>query len=125
MKWDIFNKENFIINFIIKNWKNLSIDLFIILIGIPGLLYLLFLLPANVKEMLILHRDYFNGLDIFANNFIHEKLEHLVKNVLIYTSFISILYFSLLNNRKLFYKLLKINLLVIPFFCFINLDIYK
>jgi hypothetical protein len=101
-------------NFIVKNWKNRSIDLFIIFIGIPGLLYLLFLLPADIKEMLILHRDYFNGLDIFANNFVHKDFNHLESNLIFYGCLIFILYILLFNNRRLFYTLLVINLFIVP-----------
>jgi len=98
----------------IRDWKNRSINFFIIFIGIPGLLYLLFLLPANVKEMLILHRDYFNGLDIFANNFVHKDFNHLESNLIFYECLIFILYIILFNNRRLFYTLLVINLFIVP-----------
>jgi hypothetical protein len=110
MKANIINGKNLII----KDWKNRSIDLFIFFIGIPSFLYLLFLLPADVKEMLILHRDYFNGVDIFANNFVHEDFSHLESNLAAYIVFISILYIALFNNRRLFYILLMINLSIVP-----------
>jgi large-conductance mechanosensitive channel len=83
---------------------------------IPIVLFLLFLLPGNLKEILVLHRDYSSVYDIFTTNFIHEEFSHLAFNVMAYTIVIFLLYILLLtlNKKELFYKLLIINLSIVP-----------
>jgi len=99
--------------FISQNWKDLGI-----IFMIPIVLFLLFLLPSNLKEMLVLHRDYSNVYDVFTTNFIHDEFSHLALNVMAYTIVILLLYILLLtlNKKELFYKLLIANLSIIPIF---------
>ncbi|MEM5797508.1 MAG: hypothetical protein QXD72_00930 [Candidatus Aenigmatarchaeota archaeon] len=98
-------------NFISQNLKDL-----IMIFTIPLVLFLLFLLPSNLKEMLVLHKDYSNVYDIFTTNFIHDEFNHLAFNVTTYTVVILLLYVLLLtlNKKELFYKLFIVNLTIIP-----------
>jgi hypothetical protein len=103
--------KNVIKSFISQNWKDL-----IVIFMIPIVLFLLFLLPGNLKEMLVLHRDYSNVYDIFTTNFIHEEFSHLAFNVTAYIVVILLFYVLLLtlNKKELFYKLLIVNLSIVP-----------
>lgn len=98
-------------NFLSQNWKDL-----IVIFIVPPALFLLFLLPNKVKEMLVLHRDYSNVYDIFTTNFIHEDFSHLAFNITAYAVVILLLYILLLtlNKKELFYTLLILNLSVVP-----------
>jgi hypothetical protein len=98
-------------SFVTQNWKDL-----IVIFMIPVALFLLFLLPSNLKEMLVLHKDYSNVYDIFTTNFIHDEFSHLAFNVMAYAVVILLLYILLLilNEKKLFYKLLIVNLSIVP-----------
>jgi membrane associated rhomboid family serine protease len=98
-------------SFVTQNWKDL-----IVIFMIPIALFLLFLLPSNLKELLILHRDYSNIYDIFTTHFIHEEFSHLVDNIIIYMIVTFLLYALLLtlNRKELFYELLIVNLSIVP-----------
>jgi hypothetical protein len=98
-------------DFVSRNWRDL-----IIIFMIPVALFLLFLLPNNLKEMLVLHKDYSNVYDIFTTNFIHKEFNHLIGNVIVYIGAILLLYFLLLalNKKDLFYKLFIVNLSIVP-----------
>lgn len=105
----ILNKKA-VKDFITQNWKDL-----ILIFIIPVVLFLLFLLPDNLKEMLVLHRNYSNIYDIFTTHFIHEEFGHLSSNVTAYTVVILLLYVLLLtlNKKELSRKLFIVNLLMV------------
>jgi hypothetical protein len=88
----------------------------IVIFLIPLPLFLLFLLPNDLKEMLVLHRDYSNIYDIYTANFVHEEFNNLTSNVVAYIMFTLVLYvlLLLLNKKELFYKLLLLNLSIVP-----------
>jgi len=91
---------------------------FLTILLIPVILFFIFYLPSDVKEMLILHRDYSNFYDLLTTHFVHEDLtNHLLPNVLIYLGAALLLYIflSILNERKLFYTLFVTNCLIVPF----------
>ena len=109
-------KEGILIKIIniIKEYKDF---LLIALVIIPLILFALhFLLPEELKEKLVLHRDYVIGYEIFTRNFIHNDLEHLKLNVVGYIlaiiSLYGLLYF--LNEKRLFWILFALNLSIIP-----------
>lgn len=88
--------------------------IFIILV----ILFFIFYLPSDVKELLILHRDYSNIYDLFTNHYVHEDFtNHLFPNMLTYLGAASSLYFTLstLNEKRFFYKLFAFNCLIMPF----------
>ena len=91
---------------------------FLTIFLIPVILFFIFYLPSDVKEMLILHRDYSNFYDLLTTHFVHEDLtNHLLPNVLIYLGAALLLYIflSTLNEKKLFYTLFVTNCLIVPF----------
>lgn len=95
-----------------QNWIELTT-----IFTIPIILFLVFYMPSNVKEMLILHRDYSNVYDVFTTHFVHEEFSHLVSNVITYITVALILYSLLLalHKKSLFYKLFFANCLLAPF----------
>ncbi|MFH7917780.1 MAG: hypothetical protein QW631_00490 [Candidatus Aenigmatarchaeota archaeon] len=98
-------------DFITQNWK----DLVLVFIT-PMILFLLFLLPLDIKEMLVLNRDYPKIYTIFTANFIHEGFDHLKYNIINYILSIFLLYFSVskINKKYIFGRLLLVNLTLVP-----------
>jgi len=96
-----------------QNWVGLTL-----IFTIPMILFFVFYLPSNVKEMLILHRDYSNVYDVFTTHFVHEEFSRLISNVITYIIVALILYSFLiaLREKRLFFKLFFANCLLVPFF---------
>jgi len=95
-----------------RNWKDL-----ITILSVPTLLWFLFFLPANVKESMILHKEYQNGCDLFLSHYVHETYDHIIPNVLFYLVFSFLLYscLSKLGKEKLFRLIFVVNCIALPF----------
>lgn len=95
-----------------QNW----IDLAIIFL-IPVILFTVFLLPNQIKESLILHREASTIYSIFTTHFVHMKITHLISNVISYLIVVLFLYTFLfvMDKTNFFRKFLFTNLLLMPF----------
>lgn len=85
---------------------------------IPVILFSIFCLPSDIRELLVLRSDSLNVLAFFTCHFVHEDFaNHLLPNILAYFVAVVPLYWFLLrlNEKKLFYKLFFFNCLVMPF----------
>jgi hypothetical protein len=56
-------RESFVKKLVKQNWIGLTI-----IFTIPIILFFVFYVSSNIKEMLILHRDYSNIYDVFTTN---------------------------------------------------------
>jgi hypothetical protein len=90
---------------------------FTVIFLIEIILVVIFLLPANIKNYFVLNRFHPTLVSIYAMNFTHENIIHLVGNLVGFTiiSFYVLLLLSIMRRTSYFYKLLAINLLLIPF----------
>ncbi len=77
----LFTIFNYAKNTLIKVRKYL--DFLLIALVVIILFALHFFLPEELKEKLVLHRDYVIGYEIFTHHFIHLDLEHLLGNVVV------------------------------------------
>lgn len=89
----------------------------VIIASVPIFLTIVFFLPANVKENMILHRDFQNGYDLFLSHYVHEEPNHLVWNILLYlvASYLLYSFLSKLGKPRLFNLIFAINCLILPF----------
>jgi len=89
---------------------------FTVIFLIEIILVVIFLLPANIKNYFILNRFNPTLVSIYAMNFTHENIIHLAGNLVVFTmiSFYVLLLLSIMRKTNYFYKLLAINLLLIP-----------
>jgi len=99
----------------IRCWEKILLDLIVISL-VPLVLILLFNLPDDIREQLVLHHNYSNGYDILTTHFVHDEATHLKNNIIGYLIFILPLYFLLhwMNMRNLFYFFLLLNLIFMP-----------
>jgi hypothetical protein len=85
---------------------------------VPAVLVFVFYLPSDFKELLVLRSDSLNALTFFTSHFVHEDFaNHLLPNMLVYLATALLLYgfLSMLNERRLFYRLFAFNCLAMPF----------
>ncbi|RLI39431.1 hypothetical protein DRO69_14285 [Candidatus Bathyarchaeota archaeon] len=81
-------------------------------------LLLIYHLPNNTKELLVLRSDSLNVFALFSCHFVHEDFaNHLLPNILAYFVAVLLLYWvlNMLNERRFFYKLFAFNCLAMPF----------
>jgi len=81
-------------------------------------LLLIYHLPNNTKELLVLRSDSLNIFALFSCHFVHEDFaNHLLPNILAYFVAVLLLYWvlNMLNERRFFYKLFAFNCLAMPF----------
>ncbi|MEM5882972.1 MAG: hypothetical protein QXQ77_01885 [Candidatus Aenigmatarchaeota archaeon] len=99
------------LNFIQKEWKAI-----LLIFLISAILFIIFCLPSDVKETLILHRDYVTPINIFTNHFVHEEFIHITFNTISYIIIVLLLWILcyILQKKKIFYKLFLINLTIVP-----------
>jgi len=86
--------------------------------SIPIAIFLIYYLPSDIKELLVLRSDSLNALTFFTSHFVHEDFaNHLLPNMLVYLATALLLYgfLSMLNERRLFYRLFAFNCLAMPF----------
>lgn len=100
-------------NFIQHEWKTILLIFFI-----PVILFIVFYLPSDIKESLILHKTHVTLINIFTNHFVHEEFTHITFNVISYTIVVPLLLILcyVLQKEKIFYKLFLTNLTLIPIF---------
>lgn len=110
--------------------RRLKQDIKIIIIlfmFIPAIVFLLYLLPDNFKDKLILNLSEPSLVSIFFSNYVHKTYSHLKGNISNY--YLVMFFVFLLNlstNRRKFYLDLSLIFLVLPFFNYvINLLIFK
>jgi len=80
--------------------EKISYTTFLILV--PSILTLLYLLPENLRENLVLYPKNPTLVSLFFSNYVHENFYHLLGNLISYI-FTIILLLILNNNRKRFY----------------------
>jgi hypothetical protein len=98
--------------------KEITEDLLIIF-SIPiVLITIYFTISGNLKESLVLHKDYIIGFEFYTNHFLHEDEKHLIANISFYLFVSLLLYLPLriIGGRKIFYRLFLANLTIIPIF---------
>jgi len=99
-----------------RDYKQLIKGFLIILIIVTLLKVIFYLTPKEVQSSLILERNKPNLLTMWSNHFIHFDETHLRGNIegflISSTSLLIVLFFT--KNIKLFYKLLILNLTIIP-----------
>jgi hypothetical protein len=90
---------------------------FAVIFLIETILVVIFLLPANIKNYFVLNRFHPTLASIYLMNFTHESVIHLAGNLAGFTiiSFYVLLILSMMRKTSYFYKLLAVNLLLIPF----------
>ena len=93
-------------------WKKSDFAFFFLFI--PALLTLMYLLPLNLKNDLILHTSNPNILSIFFSNYMHSNLTHIFENLLSYLLVMFIL-FNLETNKKRFYRTSGLIFILLPF----------
>jgi len=85
---------------------------------VPTVLFFIFCLPSDVKELMVLRSDSLSVLSLFSCHFTHENFaNHLLPNIFAYFVAVLPLYWLLfaLNEKRLFYKLFAFNCLAMPF----------
>lgn len=89
----------------------------LLIASIPIFLILMFFLPASIKESLILHYDSPTLLSFYFTHFVHEATNHLLGNLVSYMAFIFMIYLLAMagNNKKIFYKIFFVFVLILPF----------
>jgi len=101
----------------VKLMKSRNLCLTIIFSVVIALL-LIYHLPNNTKELLVLRSDSLNVFALFSCHFVHEDFaNHLLPNILAYFVAVLLLYWvlNMLNERRFFYKLFAFNCLAMPF----------
>jgi hypothetical protein len=92
--------------------------IYLAIFSIPIAIFLIYYLPSDIKELLVLRSDSLNALAFFTCHFVHEDFaNHLLPNMLVYLVAALLLYILLfmLNEKRLFYKLFAFNCLAMPF----------
>jgi hypothetical protein len=80
-------------------------------------LFGIFFLPSGIKENLVLHKNYTDFIDLLGNHYVHEDIQHILNNAIAFPLITLPMMLFLLRfekNNRLFYKLLLINLLIVP-----------
>lgn len=98
-------------NPLIRIWS--SKDWAFFFAAIPALLCLVFLLPAGVKQYLILAPKAPTLLSLFASNYTHSELVHLLSNIGIYWLVLFVL-FNIETDRTRFYTVSAASFLILP-----------
>lgn len=97
--------------------KNLEwLDLLLITLIIPLILYLFFLLPKDISSYLVLSSEVFYPWAVFTSAFIHFGMGHLASNIGYFVVFGLTGYWLLFRTgkRKLFLLLLGVFIFVVP-----------
>ncbi|MEM5801993.1 MAG: rhomboid family intramembrane serine protease [Candidatus Aenigmatarchaeota archaeon] len=101
---------------ILERNKDFLIRGLIIILTILSILIVIFFLPITFREKLVLNKFNPTIWTLYTTNFVHEDLEHLKWNLVGFATFstLILIILSLFNSPKFFYKILLINLTVVP-----------
>ena len=93
-----------------------KLDYFIFLILVPLILFVIYLLPENIRNIFILYPSNPTIISIFLSNYTHTGFAHLSKNVFSYF-FIGFLIFMFETNKRRFYINMLLFFTVLPVLC--------
>lgn len=100
------------VNPVIKNWTRKDWLFFFVLV--PLSVALIFVLPAEIKQFLILNDKEPTILSLFASNYTHSEIGHLLSNLLVYSIEMFIL-FNIETDRRRFLWMSAAIFLALPF----------
>lgn len=88
----------------------------LLIASIPIVLILIFILPASIKESLILQYQSPTLLSFYFTHFVHEATVHLLGNLISYIAFILMIYLLAFsgNNKKMFYTIFFAFVFILP-----------
>lgn len=93
-----------------------KLDYFIFFILVPLILFVIYLLPENIRNIFILYPSNPTIISIFLSNYTHTGFAHLSKNVFSYF-FIGFLIFMFETNKRRFYINMLLFFTVLPVLC--------